>query len=90
MEAAARLAVWADIDIRMLDAFCVCLLGEDDVLHHEPPPAGNKDVSVLVSVDAPTMVGSLQKRNLREWLLALACELIDPRTKVLKKMHRKF
>ena len=68
MEAAARLALWTDFDIRLFDAFCVCLLGEDELTERSGPGLVHSK--------------SLQKRFLFEWLLALSAQLIDPHTKV--------
>ena len=76
MEAAAKLAMWADFDVRLLDAFCVCLLGDEYV---EAP------ASIGFSLAAASKVPerSVQQTRLREWLLALSMELLDPRIEEL-------
>jgi hypothetical protein len=68
MDAAARLAMWMDFDVRLFDGFCVCVLGEHDFIVPPVRASGH----------------SLQKECLHEWILSLGAELINPHTKVRK------
>jgi hypothetical protein len=76
MEAAARLAMWADFDLRLFDAFCVCLIGDEYV-------EAEADEALILGCSPQQPQRSLQHVLLREWLLTLCMQLLDPRVQEL-------
>ena len=64
IEAAARLAMHIDFDLRAFDAFCHCIEYSPYTLQRDSP--------------APTKEGSPQYEALCDWLLGVCRELIEP------------
>jgi hypothetical protein len=86
VEAAARLSLFDDFDIKAFDAFCVALANEQtprsltllrtpsrDVPESTPAPTGADEARLgeVATVDAP-------HRRLCEWLLRICDTLLDP------------
>lgn len=76
VEAAARLDLWLDFDVRAFDALCVCLQGEP-----QPAPAiapGDGFGRTPSSASSAAVLRSPQYCRLCEWLLELSARLLDP------------